>query len=138
MINYRGIQLFNILFGIVIADTVALAFTLQSDLYIWPLIILIAAVIAAVVVEFHMLRCPKCHSHRAMNAFGFGRFVPGFVFYLAAATECRLSLPGARAYPLWISSFFLFTILPTHVTGTGGSMHGFMQQRRAHKAGVVA
>ena len=72
MINYRGIQLFNILFGIVIADTVALAITLQSDLYIWPLIILIAAVIAAVVVEFHMLRCPKCHSHRAMNAFGFG------------------------------------------------------------------
>ena len=44
MINYRGIQIFNILFGIVIADTVALAFTLQSDLYIWPLIILIAQV----------------------------------------------------------------------------------------------
>lgn len=35
MINYRGIQIFNILFGIVIADTVALAFTLQSDLYIF-------------------------------------------------------------------------------------------------------
>lgn len=87
MINYRGIQLFNILFGIVIADTVALAITLQSDLYIWPLIILIAAVIAAVVVEFRMLRCPKCHSHRAMNAFGFGRFVPGFVFYCPMCGE---------------------------------------------------
>ena len=84
MINYRGIQLFNILFGIVIVDTVALAITLQSDLYIWPLIILIAA---AVVVEFHMLRCPKCHSHRAMNAFGFGRFVPGFVFYCPVCGE---------------------------------------------------
>ena len=87
MINYRGIQLFNILFGIVIADTVALAITLQSDLYIWPLIILIAAVIASVVVEFHMLRCPKCHSHRAMNAFGFGRFAPGFVFYCPVCGE---------------------------------------------------
>ena len=87
MINYRGIQLFNILFGIVIADTVALAFTHQSDLYIWPLIILIAAVIAAAVVEIRMLRCPKCHSHRAMKAFGFGRFVPGFVFYCPVCGE---------------------------------------------------
>ena len=87
MINYRGIQLFNILFGIVIADTVALAITLQSDLYIWPLIILIGAVFAALVGEFRLLRCPICLSHRAMNAFGFGRFVPGFVFYCPVCGE---------------------------------------------------
>ena len=67
MINYRGIQLFNILFGIVIADTVALAFTLQSDLYIWPLIILIAVVIAAVVVGFRMLRCRRLGLPRMGN-----------------------------------------------------------------------
>ncbi len=35
-------------------------------------------------------------------------------------------------------SFFLFTILTTCVNGTGGLMHGFVQQRRAHKARIVA
>lgn len=88
MINYKRIKIFRLLYGamFVTALVMGIAIALGKS-YVWPRIGFIASIIAFIAYSDTLLRCPHCHSRKAMDMVRIRAIRPGFVFYCPMCGE---------------------------------------------------
>ena len=87
MINYKRIKLFRLLVGVMIVTALVMGIGIARESYVWPLIGFIASIIAFIAYSDALLRCPHCHSRKAMNMVRIRALRPGFVFYCPVCGE---------------------------------------------------
>lgn len=67
MINYKRIKIFRLLYGATIVTALVMGIGIARESYVWPLIGFIASIIAFIAYSDALLRCPHCHSRKAMD-----------------------------------------------------------------------
>ena len=60
---------------------------IARESYVWPLIGFIASIIAFIAYSDALLRCPHCHSGKAMDMVRIRAIRPGFEFYCPMCGE---------------------------------------------------
>lgn len=87
MINYKRIKIFRLLYGATIVTALVMGIAIARESYVWPLIGFIASIIAFIAYSDALLRCPHCHSRKAMDMVRIRAIRPGFEFYCPMCGE---------------------------------------------------
>ncbi len=87
MINYKRIKIFRLFYGATIVTALVMGIAIARESYVWPLIGFIASIIAFIAYSDALLRCPHCHSRKAMDMVRIRAIRPGFEFYCPMCGE---------------------------------------------------
>ena len=89
MSNYKRIKIFRLLYGATIVTALVIGIGIARESYVWPLIGFIASIIAFIAYSDALLRCPHCHSRKAMDMVRIRAIRPGFEFYCPMCGQNR-------------------------------------------------
>ena len=77
----------GMLYGATIVTALVMGIAIARESYVWPLIGFIASIIAFIAYSDALLRCPHCHSRKAMDMVRIRAIRPGFEFYCPMCGE---------------------------------------------------
>lgn len=88
MFNYKRIKIFRLLYGAMFVTALVMGIAIAcGESYVWPRIGFIASIIAFIAYSDTLLRCPHCHSRKAMDMVRVRTIRPGFEFYCPMCGE---------------------------------------------------